>query len=175
MLFRSDASIENIEFIKSEFGKDSQVSVNDIMTYLSEKRGGVFDAVIFNDVIEHLTKSEIFEVLDGISKVLKTGGVLLIKTPNMANPFVSSAGRYIDITHEVGFNEESMSQVLKASGFKDIKIVGTDVYVLNPIISIAAKILSKIINTILFMLSALYGRTSIKIFEKDILAAAYKK
>lgn len=35
-----DASIENIEFIKSEFGKDSQVSVNDIMTYLSEKRGG---------------------------------------------------------------------------------------------------------------------------------------
>lgn len=114
-------------------------------------------------------------MLDGISKVLKTGGVLLIKTPNRANPFVSSAGRYIDITHEVGFNEESMSQVLKASGFKDIKIVGTDVYVLNPIISIAAKILSKIINTILFMLSALYGRTSIKIFEKDILAAAYKK
>lgn len=35
-----DASIENIEFIKSKFGKDSQVSVNDIMLYLSEKRRG---------------------------------------------------------------------------------------------------------------------------------------
>lgn len=92
----------------------------------------------------------------------------------MANPFVSTAGRYIDITHENGFTEASMRQVLRAAGFKDIKIIGTDVYVLHPVISIVAKLASKIINLSLFIMSALYGRTSLRIFEKDILAVAYK-
>ena len=92
----------------------------------------------------------------------------------MANPFVSTAGRYIDITHEIGFTEVSMRQVLRATGFKNIHIVGTDVYVLNPVVSSIAKIVSKVINLFLYILSSLYGRTSLRIFEKDILAIAYK-
>ena len=113
-------------------------------------------------------------MLDRISNVLIEGGIVFIKTPNMANPFVNTAGRYLDITHEVGFTEASMRQVLKATGFNDIKVVGTDIYVLNPIISVLAKIISKILNIFWYILSALYGRTSLRIFEKDILAIAYK-
>lgn len=170
-----DASKENVAFMRKMFGRKIEVSVNDIISYLSKKTENQYDAVIFNDVIEHLTKSEIFEVLEGIYRVLQKDGVLLIKTPNMANPFVNTAGRYIDITHEVGFTEKSMVQVLRAAGFKNIKVTGTDIYVFNPMISVIAKLISKMINAFLFLLSALYGRTSLRIFEKDILAAAYKK
>ena len=136
---------------------------------------GGYDAVILNDVIEHLTKPEIFRVLDLVYANLNTNGVFLIKTPNMANPFVSAAGRYIAFDHEIGFTEYSMNQVLYATGYENIKIIGTDIYVFNPLVSVPARILSKLINCILFLLSALYGRTSLRVFEKDMLAIAYKK
>lgn len=167
-----DASKENIDFISRR--GTVRVYHSSIIDFLNDKEE-CFDVIILNDVIEHLTKEEIFAVLDAVMKAMRKGGVFIVKTPNMANPFVSTAGRYIDITHEVGFTEASMRQVLRATGFKNIDIVGTDVYVLNPIISIIAKVLSKIINLFLYILSALYGRTSLKIFEKDILAVAYKE
>lgn len=92
----------------------------------------------------------------------------------MANPFVNTAGRYIDFTHEIGFTEKSMRQVLRATGYSNIKIIGTDIYVLNPIVNILAKAASKVLNAVLFFVSALYGRNSLHVFEKDILAIAQK-
>lgn len=170
-----DLSDENIAYIKENINPKVKVHKIDMINFMDNCSPETFDVVVFNDVIEHLTKPEIFNVMDGVMKVLKRGGVFLIKTLNMANPYVNTAGRYIVIDHEVGFTENSMREVLRACGYSDIKIVGTDVYVLNPLISIPAKILSKLINLRLYFLSALYGRTSIKIFEKDILAIAYKK
>lgn len=172
-----DVSGEQIDCVKKYVGDDCNVSVNNMFNYLEQINvfDGGYDVVIMNDVIEHLTKPEIFEVLDAVYRVLNKDGVFLIKTFNMANPLVSTAGRYIAFDHEVCFTEFSMRQVLLATGFKDVKIVGMDIYVFNPIISMIAKIISKINNVILFMFSALYGRTSLKIFEKDILAAGYKR
>lgn len=171
-----DASTENIEYIKNIFDENPEVFVEDIISYLSSQKAREerYDVVVLNDVIEHLCKSEIFDVLDGVHRILNDEGVFFIKTPNMANPFVSTAGRYIDFTHEIGFTEKSMRQVLRASCYRDIKIIGTDVYVMIPVINIISKIFSKIVNIALFLFSALYGRTSLRIFEKDILAVARK-
>ena len=169
-----DLSDENISYIKKYINPNVTIHRKDMIQFLNDADEDCFDVVIFNDVIEHLTKEEIFKVMDGVKKVLKKGGVFLIKTLNMANPYVNTAGRYIVIDHEIGFTETSMREVLRACGYSNIKIIGTDVYVLNPIISVPAKIISKIINFRLYVLSLLYGRTTIKIFEKDILAVAYK-
>lgn len=98
----------------------------------------------------------------------------MVKTLNMANPYVGVGGRYIVIDHEIGFTETSMRELLRVCGYKNIKIIGTDIYVLNPMISILAKSISKLINFRLYILSALYGRTTCRIFEKNILAIAYK-
>lgn len=168
-----DISSENIAYIKKKMGDDICVFIADMVDFLTDKEN-CYDVIVMNDVIEHFQKKEIFQVLDEIKNALKPRGVFLVKTYNLANPFTSVAGRYSDITHETGFTEISMKEVLGVTGFKKIKVVGTDIYVLNPVISIAAKGLSKLINCILFMVSALYGRTSIKIFEKDILGIAYK-
>lgn len=169
-----DASRENIEYIKKKMGMAANVHQKDMFEFLSECKDH-YDVVVFNDVIEHLTKPEIFDVLEGVYEHLKKDGVFLIKTPNMANPYVSTAGRYIDITHEVGFTECSMKQVLRATKYTDIKVVGVDIYVLNPIISIIAKAISKMVNLGLMLFSVLYGRTYLRVYEKDILAIAYKK
>lgn len=170
-----DLSEENINYVKKTIDSSVTIHKKNLLDFLDESESEIYDVVIFNDVIEHMTKTEIFSVLDGVNKVLRSGGVFFIKTPNMANPYVNTAGRYIVIDHEIGFTEVSMKEVLRACGYSEIKIIGTDIYVLNPLISIPAKALSKLINLRLYFLSALYGRTSIKIFEKDILAIAYKK
>lgn len=170
-----DVSQENIEFIKNnKFLKyTGKIYCSSIMDFLSDKES-CFDVIVLNDVIEHLTKEEIFEVLDAVLRALKKSGTFFVKTPNMANPYVSTAGRYIDITHEVGFTEISMKQVLRAAGFRNIHVIGTDIYVLNPVVSCIAKAVSKIFGFFLYVLSALYGRTSIRIFEKDLLAVGCK-
>lgn len=169
-----DLSEENISYVKKHVNAKANIHKADILAFLQECKEEQYDVVVFNDVIEHLKREEIFDVMDGVRKVLKKGGVFLIKTLNMANPFVGPAGRYIVIDHEIGFTEVSMRELLRACNYRNIRIVGTDVYVLNPLISIPAKAVSKLINCILFTLSLLYGRTTIKIFDKDILAIAYK-
>jgi len=169
-----DLSDENIEYVKANINQHARIYKIDMIDFLNRCEECSYDAVVFNDAIEHLTKEEIFKVLDGVMKVLKKDGVFLIKTLNMANPYVNTAGRYIAIDHEVGFTETSMREVLRACGYREIKIVGTDIYVLNPIVSVPAKILSKLINLRLMFLSSLYGRTYLRVFEKDILAVAKK-
>lgn len=172
-----DVSKENIEFIKSnkilKRGGGRQVYQYPIMEFLKDKENA-YDVVVLNDVIEHLTKEEIFEMMDAVIRSLKSKGIFFVKTPNMANPYVSTAGRYIDITHETGFTEASMRQVLRAAGFENISISGTDVYVLNPFVSGIARAVAKVFGFFLYLLSALYGRTSIRIFEKDLLAVGHK-
>lgn len=168
-----DISVENISFIEERWGDKPNVKQADMFQFLREKECQ-FDVVIFNDVIEHLNKEEIFEVMDGTWKILSNGGVLFIKTNNMANPFVNTSGRYICMDHEIGFTEKSMEQLLITTGYSKFKIIGTNIYVVCPIIDQIAYVLSKLINIVLFLCSTLYGRTGIRIFEKDILAIAYK-
>lgn len=168
-----DTSTENIKYCKSFYEGVTFIQA-DIFEYLDNPNENKFDCIIFNDVIEHLTKDEVIEILNKIKESLNIGGNVIIKTPNMANPFVNTAGRYIDFTHELGFTEFSIRQCMKAVGFSEITVKGTDIYVFNPIISIIAKICSKIINFVLYLFSYLYGRKSLKIFEKDIIAIGWK-
>lgn len=170
-----DTSAENIEYCRSSYEGGTFV-LSDIFEYLENNtnKGDKFDCIIFNDVIEHLTKNEVIDVLSKIKDNLDIGGNVIIKTPNMANPFVNTAGRYIDFTHETGFTEFSIKQCLRAVGFSKIIVKGTDIYVFNPVISILAKLVSKIVNVFLYLFSYLYGRKSLKIFEKDIIAIAWK-
>lgn len=168
-----DGSKENIECCR-RLQETAKFINDDIFSYL-KRDNEKFDCIVFNDVIEHLTKEEVVDILLEIKDNIKKGGTLIIKTPNMANPFVNTAGRYIDFTHETGFTEWSMRQVLFATGFSDVVVKGTDVYVLNFLLSIVSKAVSKVINVFLYILSCLYGRKSIKVFEKDIIAIAKVK
>lgn len=169
-----DLSTEEIKYVKETINKDVIIHQMDILDYLKNAASESFDVIVYNDVIEHLYKNEICELLLMVRRVLKKGGVFLIKTPNMANPFVSTAGRYIAFDHEIGFTETSMREILKATGYTDIKIVGTNIYVAFPVLNQIAWLCSKIMNVFLWLLSSLYGRTYLKIFEKDILAIVRK-
>lgn len=82
-----------------------------------------YDMIIANDIIEHLTKDEVFKFLDTIHISLKPGGKILISTLN-ASSFSGNHLLYIDFTHEVSFTITSFIQVLRICGFENVKVYG---------------------------------------------------
>lgn len=166
-----DGSDSVAEFCKKE-GLDCICA--DANEFLREHENS-FDVILFNDVIEHLSKEEVFEVLFLFYKALKHGGRVFIKTVNLANPITGVTGRYLDFTHEVGFTELTMRQVLRAASFRKFKVIGADIYVSPVPFIYILKLFAKINNFIWYLLNCMYGRTSIKIFEKNIIAIAYKE
>lgn len=93
----------------------------------------------------------------------------------MANPITSISGRYFDMTHEIGFNEASMYQVLNAIDFKNIKIKGADIFVIGVPFIYVLKLYTIIQNTFWYLQSCVYGRNSITIFSKNLIAIAKKE
>ena len=115
-----DISHQQIEFCRDNIS--GNVVLADIFDYLRE-RIGIFDLISLNDVLEHIPKDKVILLLSLSRQSLRVGGKLILKTPNLGN-FFSVYLRYKDFTHESGFTEKSLRQVLWLAGFRDIMIFG---------------------------------------------------
>jgi hypothetical protein len=82
------------------------------------------------DLIEHFEKEEILELLGLIYRALKFNGKLLLSVPNAETLFAGSI-LYGDFTHEIAFTRSSLSQILRLSGFKEIKFLRTEPVIHN--------------------------------------------
>ncbi|MFO0725590.1 MAG: class I SAM-dependent methyltransferase [Myxococcota bacterium] len=80
-----------------------------------------FDMVLMTDVLEHVQKPEILPLLEAIRGSLAPGGIAVFRVPNLAS-FTGAYSRYHDFTHEVGFVEKSLAQVLKIAGFEQVQV-----------------------------------------------------
>ncbi len=136
-----------------------------------------FDFIMLDNVIEHLTKDEIVELLKCMLASLKPGGKVYISTPNGGSPFGVPLA-FIDFTHEVYFTAASLSQVLHACGFSSVYVAG------EPLIGfdLRSYIRQMIFSFIKPFVKAGYvigtgggGRTAIPhIIEPSLVAIAYK-
>jgi 2-polyprenyl-3-methyl-5-hydroxy-6-metoxy-1,4-benzoquinol methylase len=100
-----------------------RAEVADAFDYLDGKEGS-FDMILAHDVLEHVAKDRLAAFTKKLFAALKPGGILIVRVPNMSNP-LAAHGRYIDLTHEVGFTERSLHQLLYLSGFRDITLKGS--------------------------------------------------
>jgi 2-polyprenyl-3-methyl-5-hydroxy-6-metoxy-1,4-benzoquinol methylase len=91
-------------------------------------RPEMYDLVVALDVLEHLTKDEVFAFLDHVHRALRPGGRVLLRTPNADSPYHSWI-RYADFTHEVSFSPTSIRQVLRAAGFASIEVTPLEPHV----------------------------------------------
>lgn len=80
------------------------------------------------DVLEHIKKEHVIAFLKAVKTALSPGGVLIIQVPNLQAPD-GQLHRYNDITHEVGYIEHSLAQVLMASGFERFRFQGFEEFV----------------------------------------------
>lgn len=79
-----------------------------------------YDLITGYDIVEHLEKDEALRFLDGCFAALRTGGRMILQTPNADSPWAASV-RYGDFTHELCFNPNSLSRLMRMAGFFDIE------------------------------------------------------
>jgi len=82
---------------------------------LLRARPGYFGAIFCIDVLEHLTRDELFESLRLIVAALRPEGRLIAQVPNADSPF-HGAIRYGDLTHELAFTVDALNHLFAIVG-----------------------------------------------------------
>ena len=75
----------------------------------------IFDLISCLNIIEHLSKDELFSFLKLLEKSLKPGGRIIIETPNAESPWFGAVA-YGDLTHEWFFTPTSLADTLSQVG-----------------------------------------------------------
>lgn len=80
-----------------------------------------FDLITCFDLLEHLNKREVLDLLEAVRRALRVGGRLVIQTPNAGGPF---GGRHAwgDFSHETAFTQHSIAQAFRSAGFADVSV-----------------------------------------------------
>jgi 2-polyprenyl-3-methyl-5-hydroxy-6-metoxy-1,4-benzoquinol methylase len=95
-------------------------------------KDNVYDAIVLNDVLEHIEIEQIIPFLNALHHSLKPGGIIVIKTINSAYP-LSNASRYLDPTHTTSFHQKSLTQLLRHTNFNDIHCYQEEIGLYNPL------------------------------------------
>jgi len=93
----------------------------DMETFLASAEARSLDVIVLIDVLEHLTREELFAALDSVARVLRPGGVCIAHVPNAAGLY-GMAIRYGDLTHEQAFTARSISQAFSTVGFQSVAV-----------------------------------------------------
>lgn len=115
-----DISPSTIKFCKSI---DLNCELVDDTALWLKKHPTEFDMITLLDVLEHIPRQNTIDFLKAIKGALKKDALLIIQTPNLQAPD-GQLHRYNDFTHEFGFVEHSLSQVLLAAGFEQFHFKG---------------------------------------------------
>lgn len=111
-----DTSQEQVDFC-TENG--FSVERRDLIEFLES--GAQWDQIFCTDVIEHLHKNEVVRFLEACRAALSPGGTLIVRTGNAASIYGLYL-RYIDFTHETFYTENSLSQLLLACGYANVRV-----------------------------------------------------
>ncbi len=150
----------------------NDVHEQDIMEFLSSEQQ--YDFISIFSFIEHLTRDEAIKLLDTANKALRPDGRIILITPNADSPFALHM-RYGDVTHEVIYNNGSLSSLLKTCGFNNYRAYETGP-VPHGIISGVRWILWKIIASILRFYRLVEGGSARGwIFTTEFILAADKR
>ena len=81
---------------------------------LADVEDASFDVVSCFETIEHLTVDDAMELVQGVARVLKPGGVTFFSTPNIHHPwfYLSSA------THRTPFAYDELGGLLECAGLR---------------------------------------------------------
>jgi 2-polyprenyl-3-methyl-5-hydroxy-6-metoxy-1,4-benzoquinol methylase len=115
-----DCSIEQLDICKKYITND--LYCEDVFDFL--EREMQFDLIFAFDIVEHIKKEKIIQFIERCYNRLSEGGKIIIRTPNIGNLFGPYI-RYNDFTHEIGFTEQSIKQVLMQFDFKKVDVMNS--------------------------------------------------
>ncbi|HEY3777883.1 MAG TPA: class I SAM-dependent methyltransferase [Rhizomicrobium sp.] len=97
-----------------------EADARDIMSALADNSCAAITAF---HVIEHIGLEALVCLLDEALRVLRSGGLIVLETPNPANLVVAAEKFYFDPTHRNPVPSELTDYLLKARGFGEIEVV----------------------------------------------------
>lgn len=167
-IFGIDISEQQIERAKA---KGLNADVTDIFEFFKTNKKE-YDAIFALDFIEHFYKQELLELFTGINKIMRRNGILILHTPNGQGLF---PGRNIsgDLTHLTIFNPNSLTQILRITGFDDIRFYETGPVPKN-IVGIVRLILWKIVKVIIKTIRIIETGGKEDILTQDFICTARK-
>jgi SAM-dependent methyltransferase len=115
-----DISVSVVEFVTQLRYKISLI--DDLSAFLIAN-ADTFDMITMCDVVEHIPKKQILNIMATAHSALKKDGTLIVQVPNMAS-IVAEIFRYDDFTHEMGYTERSLIHMLTICGFSSIQCYG---------------------------------------------------
>jgi 2-polyprenyl-3-methyl-5-hydroxy-6-metoxy-1,4-benzoquinol methylase len=166
-----DASEEVVDYCRS---REFNVERAEAREHLAQHRE-TYDAIIMNDIVEHFTKQELFDLIQACHEALRPDGVLIIKTANGAHPFMGAHSLSVDLTHELLLSEESLSQLLHVFEFRAIQALPLQAYIHahNPV-HLICRVVAGCLSLFWRFMYRFYGRTETRVFTKSILAVGKK-
>lgn len=164
-----DISDQQIEVAKS-LGIEN-IKQADLKKFLPGKRE-TYNLIFARDVLEHFRKEEILGILNLVYNSLSGGGKFVMQSPNAEGLFWGRY-RYADFTHEVAFTRTSLSQILRAAGFKEIEFYPTGP-VPHGLKSLIRYLLWKIIEAKIKLYLLIETGNGKGIFTQNLIAVAEK-
>jgi SAM-dependent methyltransferase len=142
----------------------------DINSHLASVDSQTVDLVLLMDVLEHLTRQELFDVLPEVFRILRSGGKCIAHVPNAEGLFGMRI-RYGDLSHEMAFTPKSGRQAFVAVGFRDVQCY-EDKPVIHGVVS-AARWLGWHLGTLpaRLLLAAETGGTSFVVSQNMLVTA----
>jgi 2-polyprenyl-3-methyl-5-hydroxy-6-metoxy-1,4-benzoquinol methylase len=165
-----DVSAEQVE-VANRFGIPG-VEQQEIGSYLTTVEDETVDVVLLMDVLEHVARPELFDMLDEVFRILRPGGKCIVHVPN-ASGLYGMQVRYGDLTHELAFTPRSAQQAFSTVGFRHIHC-SEDRPIIHGIVSAARWLLWRL-GTVpsRLLLAAETGATSF-ILSQNMLVTALK-
>jgi SAM-dependent methyltransferase len=138
-----------------------------------QKNKDLFDVIIVNKELDHLTRKEILLFLKLCKESLKKEGRLIVSAHNANNAIVSTEiiGTF---DHYTVLQEDTVGDLLRFSGFRKVKVLPVKYYVFwhNPF-NYFALAFTSIIHLFLYTCFKVYGKEG-KIFTKKIIGLGFK-
>lgn len=115
-----DLSKEQVEAAKRH-GVEN-VYTGDCFEKLKDTPDSSYSRIIAHDLLEHLTRPEVIELLTHIHRTLTPEGMFFLRVPNGESPF-SGIYQHGDLTHETCYNRHSLKQLAGSTGFSETTIL----------------------------------------------------
>lgn len=164
-----DLSPDDLKIASHDLPTRVHVEYADAFDYLKEKMES-YDVIYSKAVFEHIKKEKVNDLLKLCKKALKMGGILLIDVPNM-DWLLAYHERYMDFTHECGYNSNSLGQIMRNTfGNCEIRYANDLTEATGLKGKIARKVLYKLINWSIPCLEeeALFSRQVIGVSKKRL-------
>jgi SAM-dependent methyltransferase len=143
-------------------------SIEQIATIESSLRK--YDIIYLSEILEHVRKEAIIDVVRRLYARLNPGGVILIVAPNAGNP-LCAVELYADFTHEMAFSVNAFRQIVDAAGISPghLAVFGYRIPPVTPL-NLLRIALQKLLHLCLLWIMVINGANYSRILQPNLCA-----